>query len=189
MKEWFKKLKECWRLFKKIYHHPNISLLEELNDNISDKESLEIYKSIQKSKDKTKILEIAETLSDMEKCIILFSNNKEDKEHITFYTNDDELDIEYTRNCKELIRDTLNNILTPQIYDRDLEYYEPYTALAFKEAEYQVMRADMLEAELAYYKAINDPNGPAASQTYALYERYMNLKERLEKFEKENQIN
>ena len=58
--------------------------------------------------------------------------------------------------------------------------------MAYKEADYQITRADYLDAELQYYKAANNPNGPLGNMLKVMWDRRCELKERLDAFEAES---
>ena len=76
-----------------------------------------------------------------------------------------------------------NNFITPEEYEKELEHYDQDLANAFKEVDYQIARADSLEAELNYYKAINDPNGMNSNQALFLWNQVLETKRALERFE------
>ena len=146
------------------------------------KELYKIFKLLLKYKDLRKITEIIEMLVNMKQCVILFSEKTNQKQDILYYISDDDIDVDFSANCKEVIRDDLVRRLGDN-YDRELERFEPYTAMAFKEADYQMLRADVLDAKLKYFSAINDAYGMSANATLGLWNHYNELKEKLKEIE------
>ena len=146
------------------------------------KELYKIFRLLLKYKNLAKITEIIEMLVNMKQCVIMFSEKSNQKQDILYYISDDNIDIEFSANCKEVIRDDLIKRLGDN-YDRNLEKFEPYTAMAFKEADYQMLRADVLDAKLKYINAINDAYGMTANATLGLWNHYNELKHRLKDFE------
>lgn len=108
---------------------------------------------------------------------VVVTKNEEDKNLRLSVLNEENDD--FTNDAKQQIRQWLIEKLGAD-YDKNLEKYEPDTANAFKEADYQIARADAVDAELQYYKAINDPNGLKGMQLQHLWERVIEMKKRLD---------
>ena len=131
-----------------------------------------------------KLDEITEMLKTSKHCLI-FSCNEDvpNMRNIIFYSSDDDLDTEFELNVKDMIKDDIVRRVTPEEYEKELEHYDQDLANAFKEVDYQIARADSLEAELNYYKAINDPNGMNSNQALFLWNQVLETKRALERFE------
>ena len=164
-----------------------------------------IGKKISSMKNKDKILQIVDILQDKsdeeldslitdlssennpsempEHYIMLKTVDLNDKDSIEYINTDPDNDT-FASNAKEVIRESLINKLGEE-YEMRLEEFDPDIATAFKEADYQIARADVAEAELQYYRAINDPNGPKSIQLQHMWERVIDLKKRLQAFEQQ----
>ena len=103
--------------------------------------------------------------------------------NIIFYSSDDDLDTEFELNVKDMIKNDIVRRVTPEEYEKELEHYDQDLANAFKEVDYQIARADSLEAELNYYKAINNPNGMDSNQALFLWNQVLETKRALERFD------
>lgn len=115
--------------------------------------------------------------------ILLKTADLNDKDAIEYINTDPDNDT-FASNAKEVIRESLINKLG-QEYEMRLEEFDPDIATAFKEADYQIARADAAEAELQYYRAINDPNGLKSLQLQHMWERVIEMKKRLQAFEQQ----
>lgn len=95
------------------------------------------------------ILEVVDLLKNSKKNIIL-TTEKDNPEpgDIVYYSSDENLDVRFAAFCRELMRDDLKRRVGDVAYDRDLEFYEPFTAQVFMEADYQMARAEAYELEL-----------------------------------------
>lgn len=101
--------------------------------------------------------------------------------------DDKNVDVEYTLGQFHRLRDQLIQTLGNEGYGARLDEIEPDLSMAYKEADYQIVRADYLDAELQYYKAANNPAGPSANMLKTMWDRRCELKERLDAFEVELQ--
>lgn len=107
-------------------------------------------------------------------------------EQLKVYVTDAEVDPQFLADCKERLRGILINTVGREVFEQNIEVLEPDTALAWKEADYQIARAEWQEAELQYYKAVNMPgNNLRASQLKNMYDRVQSLKARVDEFENE----
>jgi hypothetical protein len=107
-------------------------------------------------------------------------------EQLKVYVTDAEVDPQFLADCKERLRGILINTIGREVFEQNIEVLEPDTALAWKEADYQIARAEWHEAELQYYKAVNMPgNNLRASQLKNMYDRVQSLKARVDEFENE----
>ena len=107
-------------------------------------------------------------------------------EQLKVYVTDTEVDPQFIADCKERLRNILINTIGREAFEQNIEILEPDTALAWKEADYQIARAEWQEAELQYYKAVNMPgNNLRASQLKNMYDRVQSLKAQVESFETE----
>ena len=84
---------------------------------------------------------------------------------------------------KETLKNEIIRLIGNDAYGSNLEQIDYELAMAYKEADYQIARADMIQAELDYYKATNNLNiefsGP---RLYALWNHYLDMKKRYEAF-------
>ena len=116
--------------------------------------------------------------------------NKEPKKVLVYQAIKNEfLRFTTAKNAKPLDDAAEINILRKMIKERRdaaamfIEGKRQDLANAFKEVDYQIARADSLEAELNYYKAINDPNGMNSNQALFLWNQVLETKRALERFE------
>ena len=75
------------------------------------------------------------------------------------------------------------NNATEEKYGESLEQYEPDLFNAYKEADYQIAKSEYLQAELDYYKLVNNPTSGDANVLYANYRRLQQLKDKYENFQ------
>lgn len=80
-------------------------------------------------------------------------------------------------------RVSLINNVTEEKYGESLEQYEPDLFNAYKEADYQIAKSEYLQAELDYYKLVNNPTSGDANVLYANYRRLQQLKDKYENFQ------
>ncbi len=84
---------------------------------------------------------------------------------------------------KETLKNEIIRLIGNDAYCSNLEQIDYELAMAYKEADYQIARADMIQAELDYYKAANNLSmefsGP---RLYALWNHYLDMKKRYEAF-------
>lgn len=146
------------------------------------KEIWNTFKTLRKCRNSHMIAEVIELLKDSKQNIILTRNG--DDSNIVYYTSDEVLDVKFAAECRELMRNDLKRRVGDETYDRDIEFFEPFTAQVFMEADYQMARADAAEMELNYFRAINDPVGDKDANTlYNMWKEYMDAKEKLKHFE------
>ena len=80
-------------------------------------------------------------------------------------------------------RVSLINNVTEEKYGESLEQYEPDLFNAYKEADYQIAKSEYLQAELDYYKLVNNPTSGDANVLYTNYRRLQQLKDKYENFQ------
>lgn len=80
-------------------------------------------------------------------------------------------------------RVSLINTVTEEKYGESLEQYEPDLFNAYKEADYQIAKSEYLQAELDYYKLVNNPTSGDANVLYTNYRRLQQLKDKYENFQ------
>jgi len=140
------------------------------------------FKTLRKCKNPHMLAEVIDLLKDSKQNIILTRNS--DDSNIVYYTSDENLDVKFAVECRELMRNDLKRRVGDETYDRDMEFFEPFTAQVFMEADYQMARADAAEMELEYVKRINDPtdttDGP---ELYRIWKDCQDAKEKLKHFE------
>ena len=148
------------------------------------RESWKLLKLIRSCNNSTKLLEIVQTLTKMNRLCMLFTETG--SEQLKVYVTDTEVDPQFIADCKERLRNILINTIGREAFEQNIEILEPDTALAWKEADYQIARAEWQEAELQYYKAVNLPgNNLRATQLKNMYDRVQSLKAQVESFETE----
>lgn len=110
---------------------------------------------------------------------ILYTKNKDNT--INKF-NSNNIDIDFLNIANNDIKNDFISKVGEQNYGQELEKYDNDLFNAYKEADYQLARADYLEAELTYYKTVNDPMSGDANKLYMLYNRVVKLKEKLDSF-------
>ena len=84
------------------------------------------------------------------------------------------------------LRQEIISELGEEEYGNRLEEIENDLFMAYKEADYHILRAEIAENELQYYKEINNPAlGKNGSQLKAIWDHIVELKTQLEQFEAE----
>lgn len=83
--------------------------------------------------------------------------------------------------CSVALRSEAAKMVGPA-FDRDLEKYDRDLAMAYKEADYQMARADAAQSGLDYFRAINDAYGPASDELLRMWNVYKAAKAKLESF-------
>jgi hypothetical protein len=148
-----------------------------ISDDIKDKNEKSTEDKIKKN---------ISLLSDSNDFMIVFGNGK-----IISSENQDDTNnmCDFLSLCKQTIiyiKKEMINRLTQKVYEERLEEFDTDLFLSYKEIDYQMARADMLQAELDYYKAINDPNGKYKSpQLQHMWEHLCQLKEKMKIFDSE----
>ena len=146
------------------------------------KEIWNIFKTLRKCKNGHMLAEVINLLKDSKQNIILTKNGA--NSNIVYYTSDAELDVKFAAECRELMRNDLRRRVGDERYDREIEFFEPFTSQVFMEADYQMARADAAEMELNYFRAINDPvNKKDGNELYNMWKEYQDANERLKHFE------
>lgn len=80
-------------------------------------------------------------------------------------------------------RKSLIDSVGEETYGEKLESYEPDLFNAYKEADYQIAKSEYLEAELDYYKMVNNPMSGDANVLMTAYRRVQQLKNIYENFQ------
>lgn len=80
-------------------------------------------------------------------------------------------------------RKSLIDNVGEQTYGEKLKIYEPDLFNAYKEADYQIAKSEYLDAELNYYKMVNNPMSGDANVLMTAYRRVQQLKDRYENFQ------
>ena len=84
------------------------------------------------------------------------------------------------------LRQEIISELGEEEYGNRLEEIENDLFMAYKEADYHILRAEIAENELQYYKEINNPAlGKNGNQLKSLWDHIVELKTQLEQFEAE----
>lgn len=80
------------------------------------------------------------------------------------------------------IKENLINKLGNEKYGEKLELYDKDLFNAYKEADYQMLKADYFESAYEYYTQVNDPIGGDANKLYLLYKRLLQTRDKYEKY-------
>ena len=136
-----------------------------------------------KNEKRKEVLEMLERLKNVKRANMEYINK--DNDDVKLYSTDDELNIDFAIASFHRLREQIIHTLGNEKYSQNLSTIEPDLALAYKEADFQITRAEYLDAELQYYKAANNPNGPLANMLKKMWDRRCKLKEQLEIFESE----
>lgn len=91
-------------------------------------------------------------------------------------------DVEEQPEIRNRLSEYVISNMTPELYGAKLEQYDPDLFNAYKESDYQITRADYLEAQLNYVNAINNPNGEDGNKLFAMYKQLTQLKQKFENF-------
>lgn len=84
---------------------------------------------------------------------------------------------------REEIKNEIVRTIGNDEYGANLDHIDYELAMAYKEADYQILRADTIKAELEYYKAANDLHQEfSGPRLYAMWNHYLDLKKRLDSF-------
>ena len=123
----------------------------------------------------------------MRKLYQIFKKIWKSKNYIIITDNDDiyysaNNDIEWKSDVINKLTSDFINEVTPEIYGRDLQKYNLELYNAYKECDYQMAKSNYLEAELEYYKAVNNPDGGDAYKLFMMYNRLQKLKDIYENF-------
>ena len=84
-----------------------------------------------------------------------------------------------------IFNDIKNNLIEKlgfEQYGSNLKTYDYDLFNAYKEADFQLTRADYFETAYEYFKQVNNPNGGDANTTYMLYKRLLQLRDKYEKY-------
>ena len=90
---------------------------------------------------------------------------------------------EFCHHIYDDARLSLINTVGEQTYGEKLETYEPDLFNAYKEADYQIAKTEYLQAELDYYKLVNNPMSGDANILFTSYQRLQQLKKQYENFQ------
>lgn len=90
--------------------------------------------------------------------------------------------IDVYSNAITSLNEQIVNDLGQTVVQDNLEVLNNEMFNIYKEIDYQLCRADYLEAELLYNKEVNNPLGGDANKLYILYKKYMDLKKKYENF-------
>ena len=135
-----------------------------------------------------KIKQILNIIKQLKTCkdfiIYMIPDNNTDIKHI--YSSDN-IDNDAQAIIFNDIKENLINKLGNETYGQKLEFYDKDLFDAYKEADYQMLKADYFETAYEYYKTINDPNSGDANRTYMLYKRLLQLRDKYEKYLMQNE--
>ncbi len=92
------------------------------------------------------MLEIISMLGNVEKADMEYTCSGDDA--VNLYSTDDTLDVDFAIKSMHRLRDQLIMTLGNEGYGERLNEIEPDLAMAYKEADYQIARADFADAEL-----------------------------------------
>lgn len=111
---------------------------------------------------------------------VIYTVNKKGEQVKKQSTNIDEA---FQHHIYDDARQSLINNVGQQKYGEKLESYEPDLFNAYKEADYQIAKSEYLQAELDYYKLVNNPMSGDANTLFVNYQRLQQLKKQYENFQ------
>ena len=125
------------------------------------------------------IFNIIKQLKNCKDFIIYYSNKDNDIKNI--YSSDN-IDSDIQAYIFSDIKENLISKLGNEKYGEKLELYDKDLFDAYKEADFQMVKADYFETAYNYYKIVNDPNSGDANKIYMLYKRLLQLRDKYEKY-------
>ena len=143
----------------------------------------QFLRAAMKCKRQDVLLNVCNMMAESERMTMLFKKQGSDK--IDMFITEERLDEDFASDCVYTIKSQIINKIGQETYERQLERFDYDMAMAFKEADYQMARADYAEAELQYFRAVNDPYGAKAPQLKKMWDNVNRTKSRLEAFEEE----
>ena len=154
--EKLKLLKLCWNTFKKLIFYKSDEYRQSLVDTLDNLEdSSRIFSRIKKCDNTEELMSRIDWVDVPGKIVVV--SNKPGTDEWKYDSNDKEYDIHFRNACKDVIRNELFNKIGMQEYEQNLQEFEPDLYNAFIELNYNISRAEYVEAELEYTKSINNP--------------------------------
>lgn len=146
-----------------------------------------IVKILWRSERLEHIEEIIPVLKDSKNEIVMFSNESEvnSPNEIMMFITGDFLNVPFAAMSREVIKNNIVRTIGKQQYEQNLEQLDYDLAMAYKEADYQMARNEALDAEFMYYREVNNPNGMKSQQLLNMWNRVVEMKERLKRFEED----
>ena len=129
-----------------------------------------------------KLKQIFNIIKQLKKCkdFIIYYSNKDD--NIQSIYSSDNIDSDVQAMIFSDIKENLISKLGNEKYGEKLELYDKDLFDAYKEADFQMVKADYFETAYNYYKIVNDPNSGDANTTYMLYKRLLQMRDKYEKY-------
>ena len=85
------------------------------------------------------------------------------------------------------IRNNLIDKLGNEKYGEKLELYDKDLFDAYKDLELYMLKSNYFETAYEYFNAVNNPNGGDANNTYILYKRLLQFRDKYEKYLMQNE--
>ncbi len=129
-----------------------------------------------------KLKQIFNIIKQLKNCkdFIIYYSNKDD--NIQSIYSSDNIDSDVQAMIFSDIKENLISKLGNEKYGEKLELYDKDLFDAYKEADFQMVKADYFETAYNYYKIVNDPNSGDANTTYMLYKRLLQMRDKYEKY-------
>lgn len=105
-----------------------------------------------------------------------------DLDNMVLYSLNNNPDLTFIRSAFLSLRNHIVRTLGEEQYNTELERWDYDLAMAYKEADYHILRANYFEVMNQYINTINDPNGMKAPEARQLYMEAQELKEKYENF-------
>ena len=129
-----------------------------------------------------KLKQIFNIIKQLKNCkdFIIYYSNKDD--NIQSIYSSDNIDSDIQAMIFSDIKENLISKLGNEKYGEKLELYDKDLFDAYKEADFQMVKADYFETAYNYYKIVNDPNSGDANTIYMLYKRLLQMRDKYEKY-------
>ena len=158
----FEKIKDCFSIIRKLWKE----------DDENRKLMCDIIQKIDNAVDKELCIDAFDWLKDAKYAVIV---SKDMNDEYSYDSNDDEYDVEFRNQCKNIIQENLFTHIGPERYQEQLDVFEPDVYMAFKELNYQEARANYNERLVEYIKAMNDPMGLKSNMLNKLWDDVVEL--------------
>ena len=101
-------------------------------------------------------------------------------ENIQKYYSSDDIQPDYQAFIFNDIKENLVNKIGIDNYSSKLQDYDNDLYVAYRDLEYNSIKAEYYETAYNYYKSLNDPNSGDANKTFMLYKHLLQVKDKFD---------
>lgn len=153
----FNKLRDCLFIIKRVWKE----------DEENRKLMCDIFNKIHTAADKDLCIDSLDWLHNAVDAVVI---SRDAMGEYSYDSNDDEYDIDFRNQCKNIIQENLFNFVGQEKYQEQLDIFEPDVYMAFKEIKYYEAKAAYYERLTEYIKAMNDPMGLKSNMLSRLWD-------------------